>query len=210
MSDMMNNPEQMSDLNRNRFFRQFLFLGVLIAIGVVLFRQLNFFVGAFLGAITIYIVLRNVMFRMVERHGFTRWVAALLLVMATALVLAGFGWISVRAVSSELSGLKIDGVLASMNSMLDSLNSRLGMHIIPEDIISRSDGVIKSIASGILNTTYSFTANIFMMLLVLYFMLTSGRHMESRILAYSPFTGGSLSLMQHEVKTMIYMNWLDM
>ncbi len=54
----------------NVFFRQLLFLGVLITIAVILFRQLNFFIGAFLGALTMYVVLRNLHFRLIEKY---RW-----------------------------------------------------------------------------------------------------------------------------------------
>ncbi len=66
----------------NAFFRQMLFLIVLIGIGVVIFTQLKFFVGSFLGALTIYVVVRTVMFRMVEKHHVSKWLASLLLVVA--------------------------------------------------------------------------------------------------------------------------------
>ena len=42
------------DLRRNNlFFRQLLFLGVLIAIGLVVLNELSFVIGSFLGDITL-------------------------------------------------------------------------------------------------------------------------------------------------------------
>ncbi len=194
----------------NSFFRRLLFLVVLAAIAVVLFRQLNFFVGAFLGAITIYVVLRRTMFRLVEKWKWHRWIAALMLVGATSLVLAGFGYILVRAVGSEVSDLDVSALIANVNVALEKINAQLGLELIPKDIISQGDDVIKAVVNGILNTTYSFTANIFMMLLILYFMLTSGRVMERKAWDYAPFTGNSLNMVKREAKTMIYSNAVGM
>ncbi len=194
----------------NALFRQLLFLTILIGIGVILFRQLNFFVGAFLGAITIYVVLRNTMFRLVEKYEIRRWIASLMLVTVTALVLAAFGWLAVKTVGSELINISFDNLILSGENLLRHINERLGLDIVPQDILNRSDGMIKSIVNGILNTTYSFTANIFMMLLILYFMFTSGRRLEAKVWAYAPFKDKSLEMIRHEAKTMIYSNAVGM
>jgi predicted PurR-regulated permease PerM len=194
----------------NAFFRQLLFLVALVAIGVILFRQLDFFVGSFLGAITIYVVLRRTMFRMVEKQGILRWAAALMLVSATALVMVGFGYILVKAVGSEVDNIDMPATVDKMRAALRAVNHRLGSNIIPHDIISRSDDVIKAVVNVVLNTTYSFTANILMMLIVLYFMLTGGRRMEEKVWAFAPFEGRSLNLIRRETKTMIYSNAVGM
>ena len=73
----------------NAFFRQLLYIGILITIGLVIFTQLQFFVGSFLGAITMYVVLRTVLFRLTERWNWKPWVASLMLVLATTLLLSG-------------------------------------------------------------------------------------------------------------------------
>ena len=62
----MNRPDLPADTlqKNNLFFRQLLFLGILITIGLVILKQLGFFVGAFLGASTLYVVLRPLLFRL--------------------------------------------------------------------------------------------------------------------------------------------------
>jgi predicted PurR-regulated permease PerM len=192
------------------FLRQLFFLVVLAAIGVILFSQLQFFIGSILGGITIYVVIRKVMFRMVEKRGMRHWVAALLLVCATTLVLGAFGWLSVKALGPEVSNLRVADLLSGINTALDRVNDALGLNIIPQDIIDQSDGFVKEVATGVLNATYSFVANIFLMMFVLYFMLTSGRRMEKAIWDYAPFRDQSLVLIKHEVKTMIYSNAVGM
>lgn len=187
-----------------------LFLTVLIAVAVILFRQLQFFVGAFLGAVTIYVVLRNVMFRMTEKHGMRHWRAALLLVAATALLLTGFGWLSVKAVGSGVENFHVDELLKSLNSVAGRIEERLDLDILPDNVVNKSDGTLKKLAGGVLNATYSFAANLFMMLIVLYFMLTRGRQMETHLWQYVPFRDNSLTMIKHELKTMIYSNAVGM
>ena len=75
----MNRPDLPTDTlqKNNLFFRQLLFLGILITIGLVILKQLGFFVGAFLGASTLYVVLRSLLFRLTERHSWRSWLPCL-------------------------------------------------------------------------------------------------------------------------------------
>ena len=73
----------------NLFFRQLLFLSVLILMGVVMLRELSFIIGSFLGAITLYIVFRPLQYRLIDRYRWRPWLASLLLVFLALLVLAG-------------------------------------------------------------------------------------------------------------------------
>lgn len=194
----------------NAFFRQVLFLIVIIGTGTVIFTELRFFVGSFLGAITIYVVLRTVMFRMVEKYRIRKWLASLSLVLATGFVLGGFFWVLVKAIGSEIPNFKMQELLSNVNDFFLSINTKVGVKLIPDNIIQKSDGLITKAVTGVLNTTYSFAANIFMMLIILYFMFTSGRKMESKIWEYAPFKDKSLCLIKKEVKTMIYSNAVGM
>ena len=72
----------------NLFFRQLLFLSVLILMGVVMLRELSFIIGSFLGAITLYIVFRPLQYRLIDRYRWRPWLASLLLVFLALLVLA--------------------------------------------------------------------------------------------------------------------------
>ena len=66
----------------NAFFRQLLFIGMLLFIGLLIVYRLKFFIGAFLGAVTLYVVLRRVMFFLTERWHWRSWLAASVLVLA--------------------------------------------------------------------------------------------------------------------------------
>lgn len=190
----------------NAFFRQLLYIGILITIGLVILKQLEFFVGSFLGAITIYVVLRTTLFALTERRKWRPWIASLMLVLATTLVLSGLGFLIFEVIASEIPNVDTSKIVDVFNELLRRVNGLLGFTIVPENIIKNSGGTITKVASMLLNTTYSFAANVFMMLVILYFMLLRGRVMERYVNEYLPFRGHSLQVIRQEFKNIIYSN----
>lgn len=119
----------------NAFFRQLLYIGILITIGLVIFTQLQFFVGSFLGAITMYVVLRTVLFRLTERWNWKPWVASLMLVLATTLLLSGLGFLIFEVIASEIPNVDTSKIVDVFNELLRRANHLLGFAIVPENII---------------------------------------------------------------------------
>ncbi|MDR0983134.1 MAG: AI-2E family transporter [Culturomica sp.] len=190
----------------NAFFRQMLFILLLITLGIVIFDQLKFFIGTFLGATTLYVVLRGWQGRLVFKAGLRSWLAALILVSACTLLFIVFGFFVVEMISSEVVSVDTGDVMSKLDSLLAEVNDLTGYEIVPAKILSDSRETLTSLVSSILNTTYSFAVNIFMMLLVLYFMLANCEKMERVIFCYVPFRGRSLELLKHEAKGMIFGN----
>ena len=194
------------DHQYNPFFRQLLFLGVLIFIGIIIFTQLRFFLGAFLGAFTIYVVLRTPLFYLIEKRKWRPWIASTVLVLATTVILLLLSYLIFRVVASEIPSVDASSLLYSIREFINEINEKIGFNIVPENILLSVQGYLTRFVSTAINTTYSFAANILLMLLVLYFMLARGRKMECKIADYVPFRGKSLQLLKHEAKGMIYSN----
>lgn len=190
----------------NSFFRQLLFLGVLIFSGAIIFTQLRFFLGSFLGAITIYVVLRKPLFYLTEKKRWKPWIASTVLVLAATFVLVLISYFVFKLIASEIPNVNASGLLNSTRAFVHEISEKIGFTIVPETILQNTQVYITRFLSSALNATYSFTANLLLMLLVLYFMLAKGRKMESKIFDYVPFSGTSLCLIKHEVKGMIYSN----
>lgn len=190
----------------NPFFRQLLFLSVLVATGLVIFWQLNFFVGAFLGATTIYVVLRGTLFRLTERKHWKPWVASSVLVAATCIVLLGIGYLIFEVVASEIPNVNTTQIVEGIGKLIAKINDMVGYKVVSGKLLTESKDFITRFASMLINTTYSFAANIFLMVVILYFMLAAGRRMEDNLLRYAPFSGKSLRLIKREVKDMIFSN----
>lgn len=192
----------------NIFFRQVLFLLVLIAIGAVIFFQLDFFLGSFLGASTLYIVLRRPFYYLIKQKNWGNVSASLIIVLFTAIVLIAIGigvfdLLYSRFVTADLSSL-FDGVKV----ISDKIYELTGYHIIPHDIIVQSKSILMGILSEFINVTYSVAVNVFMMFVLLYFMLANAQSMERTLLSYMPFKGSDLDKIKIEVKGMVLSNAL--
>ncbi len=119
----------------NAWFRQMLFLGILILMGAVMLKQLTFFVGSFLGAVTFYIVFRKTVFRMVERHRWPAWLASLVIVLAICAVLIGLGYLVFVLFAGEVRNVDMSQIPVIVHEALPKLNELLGFEIIPADVV---------------------------------------------------------------------------
>ena len=184
-----------------------LFLAVLIAIGIIIFKQLSFFIGAFLGAIAIYVVVRKFFFRIIDKYRWKPWVAALVIVLGIAVILSGAGYLVFEVTATQIPDVDTPGIVAKFNVLADNVNDAIGFEIVSQNMLGSSySSVLAKILSSIFNTTYSFAANVFMMLVILYFMLIKARKMEKKILLYQPFQGRSLQMIEKEMHNMIFSN----
>ncbi len=190
----------------NAFFRQLLFLGILILMGAVMIKQLTFFVGSFLGAVAFYIVFRRLIFRMVERHRWPAWLAAMVIVLGICVLLLGLGYLVFELLAGEIQNVDVSQVPVIAQEAVPRINEFLGFEIVPADVIHSFTGVFAKIGNAIINTTYSFAANIFMTIIILYFMLTHARALENRVGKYMPFRGESRTQLLDEVTSIIYSN----
>ncbi|WP_294599254.1 AI-2E family transporter [uncultured Rikenella sp.] len=198
----------MSDLltRQNAVFRRLLFLGALIALGIIIFRQLSFFTGAFLGAVTLYAVLRQPLFRLTEERRWRPWIASVTLVTITCILLLSVGYLIFEVIATEIPDLKTAQIIAGINRSIEHINDWAGYRIISGRWLAESEVFIQRFASMLINTTYSFTANILMTVVILYFMLSAGRRMEAVLIRYLPFSGQGEVLLRREAKTMIFSN----
>ena len=183
-----------------------LFLGVLVTLGIIIFWQLSFFVGAFLGAITLYVVLRPPLFYLTEKRHWKSWIVSALLVIATCVVLLGIGYVVFDVIASEIPQVNSARIVDAFSHLMTKINDLTGNQIVPAKLLAESKDIITGFVSMLINTTYSFAANILLMLVILYFMLAAGRKMENHLYRYIPFSGQSLQLIRREAKTTIFSN----
>lgn len=201
----MYEPDETIQKN-NMFFRQLLFLAVLILIGAVIVKELAFFIGSFLGAITLYVVFRPWQYKLVERFHWKPWIASLLMVIMATLILAGLLFGVFRVVSSELINFDFTSLIPMLDNTVADINKHLPFNLIPTTYVEDSTAFLAKGAGTIIQNTYSFVINIMFMLLILYFMLANSQGMERRVGRYNPFKGESRAMMNTEVSSIIYSN----
>lgn len=191
---------------QNSFFSQLLFLGLLIVTGVIIFLKLSSLLGAFLGASTLYILLRKPMFYLVEKRNWKRWLASLTLVSVVSLFFLGAMFGIFELIASEIQNLDPQKLLEKGNTIVANINSSLNINLLSEKILDKISPELSKGAGLLVNATYSFAIGIVFMILMLYFMLVSGRRMESLVKRYLPFRGESRKMLVENTTGIIYNN----
>ena len=186
--------------------QQFILLGIILGLFFIIAWKLKFFLSAFLGAITLYVLLRGVQFNLTEKRRWKSSWSSLLLVSATFILLSGLLGVLVDIIVNKASGVDDTLYLKGAEFIKQSLSEISGYNFVPDDIIAKIAAFVLGLVPTLFNYTYSFAVNLFMMCFILYFMLLGGRKMEDYCWDLVPLSSKSLSLLKVETKKVMLSN----
>jgi len=173
---------------REKYWRYSLFV-LILGMGIVIFVELAPLFGGVLGALTIYILLRNQMIHLTERRKWRRSAAAtLLLVEAIFCFLVPVSliiWMLVARIQDLAANSQT--VVAQLRHFADVIASRTGFDLWSDSSVSSLLGYISRFGQWVLHNIFSFTLNVIALLFVLYFMLIGGVRMEAYCREILPF-----------------------
>ena len=166
---------------------KFTLVALILGIGLVLARQAWPYISGVLGALTLYILLRKPTFSLAEKTGRPTLAASIIVVCAVlfvAIPLSLFAWFIIAKLQDV--NWNSDAIIAPAKQMIDILKDRYEIDIISEKNISFIAGKIAGVGQSIINGIGYFFINIFVALLLLFFLLTGGRKMEEYIASVIP------------------------
>jgi predicted PurR-regulated permease PerM len=192
----------------SNLLRQIFFILLIVFLGVVLFRELVFFMPAFLGAVTFYMVMRDRMFYLTEKKGWKRNTAAWVLMLLSFFVILVPIGLLVNILYGKISYVVTHSseMLNSLKIMAEQISKKLGYQLINANAINQLGPSIARLLPRILNVTVDTIAIITAMYFILYFMLVYGRKMEDSLYEYIPLKDSNMELIGTEVKTMVLSN----
>lgn len=192
----------------NNKLRQLLLLVVVVALAVVLLLELYGFFPGFLGAVTLYILSRDLFFYLTEKRKWKKgWTAVLFLV--GFLICIGLPvWLTVRMLSGKINTLfsnthEVVGVLQSFSKQVQQWT---GQEILSQQNIQQLQKYVTNFIPILLNSTATVLGNLIMILFLSYFMLCGGRQMEEALGNYIPLKEGNIDLLAKETKNMVRAN----
>ncbi len=197
----------MNLLDSNRL-KQYLLVGLIIGLVVLLGSQLYDYFPGVLAAITFYILLRQWFFRLTVVKGWKKWVVALMFLLGTLLVFvlpfagivmmlapkAGYLLHNTNQLTATLTGLvaKLQQYVPGISVGSDQLKS----------LAQRGGALLPRLLGGTLNT---FT-NLVLCFFLLYFMLVDGRRMERRVQDFLPLKDENINGIWLATRNMVVSN----
>ncbi len=188
--------------------KQFLLLAVIILLTIVLGRQLILLMPGILGAITLYILLRERYFHLTVVGNWKKWATAVLLIFISIMV-----FVLPFAVCAQILLPKFYAFLNNpdqVSQLMDMLSRRL-QSIIPqlkmdEEQISEMTNNLAATVPGFLSATADILLNLVLAFFLLYFMLVDGRKMERKIQRFLPLREENIDNIWEATRLMVVSN----
>jgi predicted PurR-regulated permease PerM len=192
----------------NNRIRQIILLIIILMIGFLIVKELYILLPGFLGAVTFYIIGRNLYFSLVDVRKWKKgWTA--LLFMLTFLLLIGFPlYYSVRLIMPKINSVfnHSEELMAGIQALSEQITSITGMEVLNGENMSTIQSNITSFIPTFLNSTANILSNLLVMFFVLYFMFVSGKEMEKGIQSFLPLSQASVDELGKETIHMVRAN----
>ncbi len=190
--------------------RQILFISSLVALGIIIATEMFFMLGAFLGALTLYVLMRNAMIHLVVDYKWRPILAALALMLISMILLVlPVAWLT-SVVVDKVSPVMDDPKMIdrSFEQINNYLLSHLNINIFSSKNIAIVNEKLMGIAQSTLGGTVSMLGNLALMYFMLYFMLTQVNDMELWLRRNMPLKHSNVSIVMKEIKQVIFSNAL--
>jgi len=188
--------------------RQIIFLSSIITLGILLFLQMTFLLSSFLGAITLYMILRKPMYKLVYEKRWKKWVSATMLMIISFVCIAipfiWVGFVLVEKISPLISNPEI--ITQTAYKIQEYLNARFGLNILTESNIEKLTSGISSVVPPILSSTANALMNTIIAYFLLWFLLTNAGNVERWLQKKLPFKPENRNIVIAEVKESVMSN----
>jgi len=188
--------------------RQVLLLAAVVFLGIILFRELQFFLPALLGAYTLYVLLRKYMFILTGKYKWrTGWTAAFLMLLSFVIILFPIMML-INMMSTKVSYaiLHSTDVLKKLQVFVHAYEQKWGFEILTDANIAKATNWAATRLPLILNATLNTLTTVVMMYFLLYFMLINGRKMEAGIYKWMPVKDENIILIRKDMNSMVISN----
>ncbi len=192
----------------NNRLRQIILLAIIILLALLLLKELYIFLPGFLGAITLYILLRNSFNSLTIKKRWNKSATATLFIIASLIAIAIPVYFSITLLTSEVMsivnnpGTIIDDAKIVANTVFE----KTGVQVLSNENIANFQKQATKIVPTILNSSAALLSNFAIMFFLLYFFLISGRDIEKYLDKFIPLKEENVDLLGNETKNMIRAN----
>ncbi|MGG9970697.1 AI-2E family transporter [Ferruginibacter sp. SUN002] len=192
----------------NNRLRQILLLLVIVLLAILLLKQLYIFLPGFLGAITLYILLRENYFHLTIIKKWNKGLTALLFILASLVLIAVPVYFAIQMVTHKVSTLLNNPTAIIENAKIvgHKIESLIGIPILTDENLMTFQKKATTIVPTILNSSANILSNFAIMFFLLYFLLSNGRDVEKFLDRFIPLKEENIDLLSNETKTMIKAN----
>ena len=162
-------------------------IALIIGLGLILFRQARPFFSGVLGALTFYILLRDIGLRLRDRFKNPVISASIItigVVLFIAIPLSLIVWFAVSRIGHV--SLNVNELMTPALQMFEVLKEKYDIDLVSQQTVSFIVGKLTSIGQSIIGGIGSFLLNLMVAVLLLFFLLCNSREWESYLASVLP------------------------
>jgi predicted PurR-regulated permease PerM len=194
----------------NNVIRQLLLLLIILLLGIVLFNNLKFFLPAFLGAYTLFVIMRKYMFALQARYKWNRNLAAAMLMLISFLVILLPIFLLINMMSSKVAFAiqHSSEVINTIQGFVQKYEKQYGVEILTTQNLQRFSTSVAEVLPQILGATFNTVMSVLIMYFILYFMLVDGKKMEAAFFESVPLKDENLITLRKDLNGLVLSNAL--
>lgn len=182
---------------------------LIILMGTLIFQEMLPYLSGVLGAITIYVILRKPMNRLVEKGWYANLSALLLILLSFICImipLVGLGYMLGTKIDTAVNNSEkvINAAKQQLERLESYLNTDVASKIDTGAITTRLSDNLQNFAGG----TFNMAISIMVMYFLLYFMLTNRNKFKEAIFEYVPVKNVNLKAIGNETNEKVKANAL--
>lgn len=189
-------------------YNKYLLIASILILAFAIFFEMIPFMSGLLGAMTIYILLRGQMKFLVEKKKMRRGGAATILLLETILVFLIPLSVFVLIVIEKFSSLNLNPQewIEPIQNISDFIQEKTGYDPLKSENLNMLIELVPKVGQYLMNGISSFMINIFVLMFILYFMLTGREKMEYYIYDMLPFNDKNKKEILHEINMILTSN----
>jgi len=181
------------------------FFIVLVILLCLIVYELRFFSSSFLGAFTLYILLRRPHRKLIAKGWKKSWATSFLVIAASLSILIIGGSVT-GIVYAKMQQFNPQTILENIRQLNDTIVQKLHHEIVPENFLEHAVQWIGKILPALISATGNVIANVILMILILYFMLAESEKFEHSIENLLPLSKNNVRLLKHEAHSSLFSN----
>lgn len=193
----------------SKIIRQIFALLIIIIIGALIFKQLLPYLSGVLGAITLYVLLKGWMIKLVKLGWNKNLAASLLMILSFVGILLPISGI-IALLGSKVSEVvkNSEDFVNALKEQLKVIESRWGYDFASNIDVSAISGWLSHNLQNIAGNTFSMFIAIAIMYFMLYYMLVSPAALKNTLKKFSPFSTENMTVIGNEGIKMVRSNAL--
>lgn len=188
--------------------KQIILIIVIVSLGGVILYNLSMFIPSLLGAITLYVMFRDINLYLIEKRGWKSWISSLLIILLIFIVIVLPIYFAVDFVLSKVNNPT--EFMESINDIIDKTHAfvleKSDIDLLSKDNIDALKDNIGIYASKAVSTTVNTASVIASTFFILYFMLESPRKFENIISDAMPFKRNNNKRLGEKTRKMVIAN----